>query len=166
MKKKWLVALLWLQVIAVAAMIFWFSAQDGETSMETSGGIVDFLLHLLVPDFDGRTYEEKAAIIDQFQFFMRKAAHFTEFAVLGESLRLLFHALCLRRPMLWAWVTGTLYACTDELHQMLGGTRTASWEDVCIDSAGVLTAVLVTTLWLWLREKRRKRQHKEKNGHT
>ena len=47
MKKKWLVALLWLQVIAVAAMIFWFSAQDGETSMETSGGIVDFLLHLL-----------------------------------------------------------------------------------------------------------------------
>ena len=136
-------------------MIFWFSAQDGETSMETSGGIVDFLLHLLFPGFDGMAYEEKAAILDQCQFWVRKAAHFTEFALLGYSLRLLFHALCLRRPTLWAWVTGTLYACTDELHQLLGGSRTGSWRDVAIDSAGVFTGALAVALVLYLRRKRR-----------
>ena len=158
MKKKWLLALLWLQVIAIAGMIFWFSAQDGETSTETSDGVIDFLLHLWFPDFDGMAHEEKAAILDQFQFFVRKAAHFTEFAMLGESLRLLFHALCLRQPLLWAWITGTLYACSDELHQMFVSGRAAMWQDVCIDSAGVLTGALAVMLVLYLLRKRRRKK--------
>ena len=156
-KRKWLIVYLWAQVIAVAAMIFFFSAQDGEDSMQASGGVVDFLIRLLVPDFDGMAEGDRLAIYGRLQFLVRKAAHFTEFAMLGASLRLLFHALCLRRPSLRAWITGTLYACSDELHQMLTGARSAMWQDVCIDSAGVLAAVLLVMLGLRMRERKRRR---------
>ena len=155
--RKWLLVYLWAQVIAVAAMIFFFSAQGGEDSMRTSGGVVDFLLRLLVPNFDAMAERDRLAIYDQLQYLVRKAAHFTEFAMLGASLRLLFHALYLRRPILWAWIVGTLYACSDELHQMLTEARAAMWQDVAIDSAGVLTAVLLVTLGLRLRKRKRRR---------
>ena len=157
MKKKWVIRFLWLLVLAVAAIIFWFSSQNGEESMNTSGGFVTFLLRLLVPGFDGKTYKEKKVIYSQLQYFVRKGAHFSEYAMLGASLRLLFHALNLRRPILWAWITGALYACTDELHQMFVDSRTAMWQDVGIDSAGVLAGALLVTLWLWLHRRKRKR---------
>ncbi len=148
MKRKWLIRFLWLLVFAVAAMIFYFSAQNGDDSMKTSSGIVAFLLRLTVPGFEGMTGPEKREIFRRVQYLVRKAAHFTEFAMLGASLRLLFHALSLRRPALWAWIIGSLYACTDELHQLLIGTRSPMWQDVCIDSAGVLTAVILISLRL------------------
>ena len=157
LKRKWLLAFLWLLVIAVAAMIFFFSAQSGEESAKTSTGLAVFFLNLVVPGFDGLTAAEKAVYFDKIVLFVRKTAHFTEFALLGASLRLLFHALALRRPVLIAWAAGTLYACTDELHQMFVAGRGAMWQDVCIDSAGVLTAVLLVTLWLRRRAERRRR---------
>ena len=140
-------------------MIFYFSSQNGEESAQTSTGLAVFVMRLLVPGFDSLSAAEKAVHFDRLVLFVRKAAHFTEFAMLGASLRLLFHALALRRPVLIAWAAGTLYAGTDELHQMFVEGRGAMWQDVCIDSAGVLTAVLLVTLWLRWREKR-----KMKNG--
>ena len=136
-------------------MIFYFSSQNGEESAQTSTGLAVFVMRLLVPGFDSLSAAEKAVHFDRLVLFVRKAAHFTEFAMLGASLRLLFHALALRRPFLIAWAAGTLYACTDELHQMFVDGRGAMWQDVCIDSAGVLTAVLLVTLWLRHRGKRK-----------
>ncbi len=156
MKKKWVICFLWLLVTAVAAMIFWFSSQNGEDSLNTSGGIVTSLLRLFVPGFEDMTIKEKTAIYKQIHYLVRKGAHFTEFAMLGVSLLLLFRALDLRCPILCAWVVGTLYACTDELHQMLVDSRAAMWQDVCIDSAGVLAGVLLVTLLLFLRRRKRK----------
>ncbi len=156
-RRKRLIIFLWLLVLAIAAMIFYFSSEDGETSSQSSTGLVVFVLRLVVPGFDGMTSGEKAAIFERINYFIRKAAHFTEFAMLGASLRLLFHALRLRWPVLCAWIAGTLYACTDELHQIFVSGRAGMLQDVCIDSAGVLTAVLLTTLWLWLRRRRKQR---------
>ncbi len=164
MIKKRVICFLWLLVIAVAAMIFYFSTEAGEISLQTSGGVVTFLLRLFVPDFDGMTYREKKVIFDQLQYLVRKAAHFTEFAMLGASLRLLFHALGLRWPILCAWAAGTLYACSDEWHQMIIGTRTASWWDVALDSVGVFIAVLLTTLWLYRRKRKETRADHDAAG--
>ena len=136
-------------------MIFYFSSQNGEESAQTSTGLAVFVMRLLVPGFDSLSAAERAMYFDRLLYFVRKAAHFTEFAMLGASLRLLFHALSLRRPILIAWSVGTLYACTDELHQMFVDGRGAVWQDVCIDSAGALTAALLVTLWLQWRAKRK-----------
>ncbi len=147
-KRKRLIVFLWLLVLAVAAMIFYFSSQNGEESEKTSTGLAVFVLRLLVPGFDGMSSAEQAAYFDGLTFFVRKAAHFTEFAMLGASLRLLFHALALRRATWIAWGAGTLYACTDELHQVFVDGRGPMLQDVCIDSAGVLAAALLVTLLL------------------
>ena len=154
-RRKRLIAFLWLLVIAVAAMIFFFSSQTGKESAQTSTGLAVFVMRLFVPGFDGLSAAEKAVYFDRLVYVVRKTAHFTEFAMLGASLRLLVHALGVRKPILIAWAAGTLYACTDELHQMFVDGRGAMWQDVCIDSAGVLTAVLLVTLWLRWREKRK-----------
>ena len=44
--------------------------------------------------------------------------------------------LRLRRIWFIAWITGTLYAASDEFHQMFTGERSPQVRDVCIDSSG------------------------------
>ena len=156
MKRTYWLILFWFLVLSVAAMIFIFSAQDGATSSQTSSGIIQWLMRTLYPHYDQLSIADKNALIASWQFAVRKAAHFSEFALLGFSLRLLFHLLIRRKPSLLAWIVGTLYACTDELHQTLVSNRAGMWQDVCIDSAGVLFGVLAALLILYLRKLRQK----------
>ena len=75
---------------------------------------------------------------------LRKVAHFTEFLGLGMCLAWL-HGMLQKgklRPFLW----GVLAASTDETIQRFVPDRGPSVKDVCIDSAGVLTGIIL--LWL------------------
>lgn len=79
------------------------------------------------------------------EFFIRKGAHFFTYFLLGFSW---FRGLNLKikQPVLIsvvAWLAATGYAGLDEYHQMLTGGRTPSFQDVVLDSAGALTAVLL-----------------------
>jgi VanZ family protein len=49
---------------------------------------------------------------------------------------------------LTAWAAGTLYAGTDELHQLMTDGRSGQWTDVLLDSSGVLTGVALALLIL------------------
>ncbi len=158
MKRAYWLLISWTLVAAVAVMIFLFSAQNGEISSQTSEGVVQWLLQTFYPDFESLSEPEKTTLIESWHFAVRKVAHFTEFALLGISVRLLFYLLLRRHPSLWAWIAGTLYACTDELHQTLVGDRAGMWQDVCIDSAGVLFGVLAALLLLYFRKKRNGRK--------
>ena len=158
LKKRVLIVVFSLAVLAVAGMIFAFSAQDGISSMKTSDGITYWLIRLTHPGFDQLPAGERNAIYQQYMYPVRKAAHFTEFALLGVFLRLLLNALKTRWQFAISWTAGTLYAVTDEWHQMLLGTRTAMWQDVGIDSAGVLFGVLVVTVILVLRARSAKKK--------
>ena len=157
MKKRWVLWLLWDLVLAVAGMIFFFSSQEGYASMKTSNGITYWMIRLFHPGYDGLGGKEKRAIFQRFQYIVRKGAHFSEFALLGVSLRLLFQALSLRLPLPLAYVAGTLYACIDELHQQFTGNRSPMWRDVGIDSAGVLCGAALVSLILWLRRRRKEK---------
>ena len=75
---------------------------------------------------------------------LRKLAHFTEFACLGACLGWL-HGMLQKgklRPFLW----GTAAAAVDETIQRVVPDRGPSVKDVCIDSAGVLTGIIL--LWI------------------
>ena len=75
---------------------------------------------------------------------LRKAAHFTEFAALGMCLAWL-HGMLQKgkiRPFFW----GVLAASVDETIQRFVPDRGPSIRDVCIDSAGVLTGIIL--LWV------------------
>ena len=74
---------------------------------------------------------------------LRKLAHFTEFMGLGMCLAWLYGMLGKGkvRPFLW----GVLAAAADETIQCFVPERGPGIKDVCIDSAGVLTGIVL--LW-------------------
>ena len=156
MKKQTLArALLWALVIGTAFMIFQFSAMDGPTSMKTSDGVVQEVIEVVHPEYPTLPPAQQKTIHDQISFIVRKLAHFSEFALLGASLRMLLASYHIRRALPLSWLIGTLYAGTDELHQYFTGTRSPMLQDVAIDSAGTLTGALLITviLILWNRRK-------------
>lgn len=75
---------------------------------------------------------------------LRKAAHFTEFTALGMCLAWLFGMLGKgkRIPFLW----GSTAAAIDETIQRFVPDRGPSVWDVCLDSAGVLTGIILLYL--------------------
>lgn len=166
-RKQCVRLILWIAVGIVAGMIFWFSAQDGATSGQMSGGITEKVVEVVEPDYDSLPEPEQQTLFDAVQFAVRKSAHFSEYALLGFLLRLLCASYALRRGGLVAWLCGTGYAATDELHQWFVAARSAMWQDVCLDSSGVLAGVLLATGILALiayKRNRRRTSHDRGKG--
>lgn len=158
---------LWTFVLIVTITIFLFSAQNGTTSGQLSGGITEKVVEVVEPDYDSLPEPEQQTLFDAVQFAVRKSAHFSEYALLGFLLRLLCASYALRRGGLVAWLCGTGYAATDELHQWFVAARSAMWQDVCLDSSGVLAGVLLATGILALiayRRNRRRTSHDRGKG--
>ena len=149
-------------VIVVAALIFYFSAQQGEDSARMSGGLTAWLISVLRPDFSRLSAARQRELRWIFELFVRKTAHFSEYTLLGFSLMGFARGAFRDRPksalLAMAWLTGTIYAGTDELHQMFVEGRGPALTDVAIDSGGVLFGALLLNLLLyfWLRRRRRR----------
>ena len=141
--KRWVRVLLWAAVCMTAVMIFLFSAETGEKSSETSDTVTEAVIRLFDAGYDQRTPEEQEDIFSFASLVVRKCAHFTEFALLGLLVRLLFASYTDRHRSLAAWGAGTAYAVTDEVHQYFVSQRAAMGADVLIDSLGVMAGVLV-----------------------
>ena len=136
--------------ITIAVMVFIFvqSALPGKLSGAESNIIVQFIAGIT-----GWNEEILKVVV-------RKAAHFTEYLILGICLSINMQDLRSKRKaegavstdepalnyLLAAWAAGTLYAMTDELHQFFVPDRVCSFTDVCIDSAGVACGVLIYCL--------------------
>jgi len=108
-------------------------------SAEHTSRIIGPLLHWLYPTISPFT-------ILRVQFFMRKLAHVSEYAVLAVLLyRAFVHTALKARRALSAGLVLLLcavYAATDEFHQAFVPSRTASLRDVMIDICGAMLAVV------------------------
>ena len=139
-------------VFAWMGVIFYFSSQTGEESSLVSGSITDRLIHWIWRDFDQMAKQQQAHLLGQLTFFVRKCAHFTEYAVLGGLVSGFLDAWNIRMgrciPLAWLW--GILYACSDELHQMFTDGRSPKGFDVLVDSAGVLAGICIAWVCIWL----------------
>ena len=140
--------------ILTAALIFWFSAQHGEDSQVMSDGITMQVARMLKPDLQQMPEAARVSYLELLSLIIRKNAHFCEFMLLGFNLmgymRFRDAGMTERRCRQWAWGIATLYAATDELHQLFINERSAQVLDVLIDSAGSLAGTLVMTLALAL----------------
>ena len=136
-----------LAVIAVAAMIFFFSSQTGEDSSKLSGSVTRWLLERVIPGFNEMARAQQRAYMRRFGLMVRKAAHFSEYALLALTLTIHLRYRAPHWPpyrmALCAWGLSTLYAATDELHQMFVAARGPAMMDVGIDSAGAILGALV-----------------------
>jgi VanZ family protein len=120
-----------------AALIF--IASSSLMSASHTGAVMAPLLHWLFP----HASETTLAVI---HFAIRKAAHFTEYAILAllaaRAFRTSSRELLRQR---WFWISllfVVVYALSDEYHQSFVPSRTASIYDSMIDSAGGLTALV------------------------
>ncbi len=131
---------LWRYVPVVLWMGFIFYASTSEFSASNTSRIIRPLLVWLFPNIS----EERIALA---HFFTRKAAHFTEYAILGFLTARAFsssaHRLLARGWFQFAMLLIVIYALTDEYHQTFVPSRTGSIYDCAVDTAGGLFALLV-----------------------
>ena len=124
-------------VILWYAVIFGFSAQDGEESGSLSGAIAKAVVRLFGGDPEGKTRETLETVI-------RKCAHMTEFAILAL---LLLWAVCVWtgarniKAYAAALLITVCLAALDEFHQTFVPDRAGRPLDVLIDSCGALAAL-------------------------
>lgn len=134
---------------AILAFIWGNSAMPGETSGELSGWVRDLLCKLL-PFLD---LESENGI-----HFLRKAAHFSEFAALGFFFAW-FWGMLVGKPSLrysLPVICGICVAAIDETIQIFSPGRFCSIKDVGIDSCGVLVGFLLLCALVWLFHKCKK----------
>lgn len=129
-------------VVAVWMLVISTLSGDPFSATNTSR-YLDPILRFLFPAITPAEFALAHATI-------RKAAHFTEFFVLGS---LLYWALRRGRPPRWqarhalvALGLGALYALADEVHQAFVPTRSPSPFDSGIDTLGAAASLLVIYL--------------------
>ncbi len=140
--------LFWSLSVAIMALIFYFSGEGPDDSNNTSGGVVEMLLTIFSSDFREATNDEKILMIELYQHFIRKTAHFSIYAALGFSL---FSAMYTYKTRLWikfstAAFISLVYAASDEYHQTFVPGRAGMIGDILIDFSGALVGILFTLL--------------------
>ena len=131
------------------AVIFMFSAENAEESIETSDSIVDVVVeHIISVSEDELTPTEYASLKESVSHFVRKAAHFTAYMALGIlTLSALYqHSLSVPRKRYISLAICVLYAVSDEIHQTFVPGRAGRILDVLIDSAGAAVGILLVSL--------------------
>ena len=154
--RRWLAILLTLCWMGV---IFFMSSVTGTESGGMSRRVAAAVGRVFHGDYDEWLPEEQTAFEEGLQFPIRKAAHFAEYALLGLWLSATLHLWGMggRRRFFAAWAAGTVYAASDEIHQLFVSGRGAVVTDVLIDCAGVLAGCGLAALILFWRIKRRKK---------
>lgn len=120
--------------LLVMGLIFYFSSQNGEVSAMQSGWFSS-LLAALFPGLE-----------DVSSFLVRKAAHFSIYALLGFcALHFLstFPSLPPARVFWLSWMVCFLYAASDEYHQTFTAMRAGQISDVLLDTCGALAGIIV-----------------------
>ncbi len=121
-------------------MMFVFTASTDVMSAEHTSRFLEPILRWFAPEIS-------AATLLALQFFIRKMAHLTEYAVLGallwRALRGSFSATRNGLLATVAFLVAAVFAASDEFHQSFIPSRTASPRDVMIDICGVIVGLLI-----------------------
>lgn len=148
-----------LLVVANLMLIFGFSSESRSESASRSRIVTVTVARLLNPSFDEMSLAEQNVVVDELHHYVRKAAHFLEFALLGfltTALTLLVWRFFDPRPILWLTLCipslfCLLSAVTDEVYQIFTN-RGSSATDVMIDFSGAVCGVIFLHICLAIAE--------------
>src|SRR5215510_11447365 len=140
--KYWAPPIIWMSAI------FYFSTDT--FSGENTGALLWRVISFVYPGIT-------QGLFDSIHFCIRKAGHFTEYAVLALLLFRAFRSGTQARWRRW-WALSSLlvvflYALLDEYHQTFTRRRTGSVYDSLIDTSGAATALVLLCLFRRKREK-------------
>lgn len=130
-------------------LIFTFSGQNGAESSSLSYD-VGFHFYDIINNIFGLNLST-SQIADYAmtnQFYIRKAAHITEYFLLAMSVSLPLYVYKIRgfKLSILATLFCVAYAFLDEYHQSFTSGRSAQLRDVAIDSIGIVAGVIVVRL--------------------
>ncbi|MDF2820305.1 MAG: VanZ family protein [Clostridiales bacterium] len=121
-------------------LIFYFSSQVADDSNQISTGIMDKVI-----DFINRLFPNSSFDFTNFNFIIRKSAHFIVYFILGilafnviksegiQGYKLIIQALSIC----------VIYAISDEIHQIFVSGRSGQVKDVILDSLGASTGLFL-----------------------
>lgn len=137
-RKKLQKFLAWLALLVWMGVIFYFSHQSGDASMQLSDGILDSFKSLFQNFLDYHTLS----------YIVRKIAHFTEYFILGLLIHHLVkqYRVISKTEIIWMILFCVIYAMSDEFHQVFIGGRSPKVFDVIIDSLGSSLSILILQL--------------------
>lgn len=114
-------------LICWMCLIFLLSAQESDQSAQLSSGWL-----AAINEFLG---------VELSHLFVRKAAHFTEYFVLGFLFSNAFYFTRQKLLFVWPLSLSALYALSDEIHQHFVPGRACSFKDVLIDCLGAMIGI-------------------------
>lgn len=127
--------------------IFSFSSQTGTQSSNISGNLTVKLVDILNIT-NGCTEKDTKIVISNIEHIVRKVAHYGVYALGGILiyLEMFLYNISFKYKILLTQLLGTIYACTDELHQLFIFERSAQIKDIIIDSCGVFTGIIIAII--------------------
>lgn len=140
------------QGIRLTVLIFWmtiifaYSARPADISTQDSHFVGNLVADVVQGWSQAEWSEtEQQIFVEHIDFYVRKAAHMAEYAVLGILLMRCLHSFGIMCPSLWkyALMAGILCAVSDEVHQYFVPGRACQLRDVMIDGTGVLIGIVV-----------------------
>ena len=149
------------KIILYITTIFWmiviyiFSSQNGIKSITISMKIVDVVRKILYPDFNKLDTITQNEIINNLNIYIRKGAHFFEYAILCLLIFLSLKTITKKKeayiiPPVYCF----LFALSDEFHQGHISGRVMALSDVLIDTFGALFVILLIVLFNIVRRKK------------
>lgn len=139
-----------LLLIIWMAAIFAYSARPADVSTQDSHFIGNLVANVAQQwSQEDWSEQEQLLFVESIDFYVRKAAHMTEYAVLGILLMGCLQSFGMKMPRVewYAVAAGILYAGSDELHQYFVPGRACQLRDVVIDGIGVALGVMVFGLY-------------------
>lgn len=138
-------AICWVLVFICMGVIFWLSSRTAVESAQQSGNILNRLIEI----FGDNIFTD---------FIVRKLAHFLEFTGLCLLMNTALYQTRKRKSLVLATALTSLYAITDEVHQLFVEGRACRVADWAIDTCGAIVgtiafAVIITILSKVLKRK-------------
>lgn len=151
MKVNFIRIILLILLLETFFLIFGFSNQNAEESGGLSGNISKFVLKQVHQD----DIDNKEQILEKTEKVIRKIAHFTIYTLVGFLLMALMSTYDIKenKRIVTSQSIGTLYATSDEIHQLFIPGRSGQITDVILDSMGVLLGILIVLLIIEMNKK-------------
>lgn len=118
-------------------VIFWLSSRTADESSGQSGIILEWLIRHFGDNFFT-------------DFIVRKAAHFLEFAGLSFLFNCSFYQTKKSKYPILSVIMTSLYALSDEIHQLFVQGRSCQVSDWMLDTCGAIFGTALFLLLIYL----------------